>query len=144
MMRGVSDPRELAVVLGSLGSTILKLMASVMCAGLFYFLWMGAFIVTVRLRVPILEVVGWLTAPGVTAAGFASGIALFERLTRTRKSAFLHLIAWPLIGCAIGAVAVFPFGPMLIVFGMFLAGTASIILRELVLSMRDGGRRGVA
>ena len=37
-----------------------------------------------------------------------------------------------MIGCALGAVAVIWFGPMLIVFGMFVAGTASIALREMV------------
>jgi len=31
---------------------------------------------------------------------------------------------------AVGAAAVFPFGPMLIVFGMFAVGTLAVTIRE--------------
>jgi hypothetical protein len=41
-----------------------------------------------------------------------------------------------MIGCAIGAAVVYWFGPMLIVFGMFAAGTASVALREVMLGIR--------
>jgi hypothetical protein len=37
---------------------------------------------------------------------------------------------WSLAGCAISCVIVWPFGPMLIVFGMFLIGTLSVVLQE--------------
>jgi hypothetical protein len=35
-----------------------------------------------------------------------------------------------------GAAAVFWFGPMLIVFGMFAAGMASLVLREVILGFK--------
>jgi hypothetical protein len=82
------------------------------------------------------EVVGWLSAPVATATGFATGIAIFEHLTGASKTRFFRLFKWPMIGCAIGAGAVYWFGPMLIVFGMFAAGTASVALREVMLSFR--------
>jgi hypothetical protein len=44
-------------------------------------------------------------------------------------------LIWPLIGCSLGAAAVFWFGPMLIVFGMFVAGTASVVVREVLLQL---------
>ena len=46
---------------------------------------------------------------------------------------FSRILVWPLIGCAVGAGIVYWFGPMLIVFGMFVAGTASVALRETVI-----------
>ena len=49
-----------------------------------------------------------------------------------RKSKFLNIFKWSLIGCAIGAGAVVWFGPMLIVFGMFLVGMVSVALREII------------
>ena len=42
-------------------------------------------------------------------------------------------LIWPLVGCAVGALAVYWYGPMLIVFGMFVSGTCGVVLRELVL-----------
>jgi hypothetical protein len=70
-------------------------------------------------------------APATTAAGFALGIALSERLAGQRRTALLRLFLWPLVGCAIGAGVVYWFGPMLTVFAIFAAGTASLALREL-------------
>ena len=55
---------------------------------------------------------------------------IFEMLPGTRKSKILDILKWPLIGCTIGAGVVYWFGPMLVVFGMFAAGTAGIVLRE--------------
>ena len=52
----------------------------------------------------------------------------------TSKSKFLATFKWTLIGCTLGAAAVVYFGPMLIVFGMFAAGTASMVVRELLLA----------
>jgi DNA-3-methyladenine glycosylase I len=40
---------------------------------------------------------------------------------------------WQFEPCSIGAGVVFWHGPMLIVFGMFVAGTMSVVLREVVL-----------
>jgi hypothetical protein len=85
---------------------------------------------------PTVEAILRLLTPVTTAAGFALGIALFERLAGHSRTAFLRILIWPLVGCAIGAGAVYWFGPMLIVFGMFAAGTASIALREVYLWRR--------
>jgi hypothetical protein len=45
---------------------------------------------------------------------------------------FLHIYRWPLIGCALGALAVYWYGRMVIVFSMLLAGELSIIGREIL------------
>jgi hypothetical protein len=115
-----------------------RVISSLLFAGIFYSAWLAAFLLTVGLDNPVLEAIAWLSAPAATAAGFATGIAIFERLTGASRPRFLHILAWPLIGCAIGAGAVYWFGPMLIVFGMFAAGTASVALRE----ARDAWLRG--
>jgi hypothetical protein len=115
-----------------------RVVLSLFCASVFYFIWMGAFILSARLESSVVEVVIWLLAPVVTATGFAAGIVIFDRLTGTSETGFLSLFVWPLIGCAIGAGIVFWFGPMLIVFGMFAAGTAGVVLREIALSTRNG------
>jgi hypothetical protein len=86
-----------------------------------------------------LAAVMWILSPVVTALGYALGIVLGERLTKASPTRFDRILIWPLIGCAIGAGIVVWFGPMLIVFGMFLLGTASVILREW--SMRREKRR---
>ena len=53
-----------------------------------------------------------------------------QRFTKEKQSKFQRIFLWPLIGCTVGAVCVFWFGPMLIVFGMFGLGTLSIAVRE--------------
>jgi len=116
--------------------TFVGLILSLLCAGLFYFVWIATFLLTRSLHSPIVEAALWLSAPVVTATGFATGIALSERLAKTAETRFSHILIWPLTGCAIGAGVVYWFGPMLIVFGMFVAGTASVVLRE-VLTRRN-------
>jgi hypothetical protein len=93
---------------------------------------MAAFLLNARLDSSVVEAILWLLAPVITAAGFATGIAVRERLAGPKRSRFLRILLWPLIGCAIGAGLVYSFGPMLIVFAMLLTGTASIALREVV------------
>jgi hypothetical protein len=105
---------------------------SLLCAGAAYALWLAAFLLA-----PGLEGFLWLLAPAVTALGFAAGMALFERLAGTGRTPFLRLYAWPLAGCALGALVVYGFGPMLIVFGMLGAGTASVLAREVALRIRQ-------
>lgn len=100
---------------------------------------MALFLLTGSPDSPVVEAILWLLAPVMTAAGFALGIALFERLAGQNRTAFLHIFLWPLVGCAIGAGVVYWFGPMLIVFAMFAAGTASIALREVYLWHRSEG-----
>jgi len=109
---------------------IAKVAFSVLCAGVLYFLWMGAFIVLSDRAGSIGKGVLWILAPVVTATGFALGLAVSERRLNSMKASFVRISVWPLAGCAVGAAAMYWFGPMLIVFGMFLAGTASVMLRE--------------
>jgi hypothetical protein len=71
-----------------------------------------------------------LDAPVVTTAGFAFGLTLLRWRVRPLGSQFTRNYAWPLLGCAVGAAVVYPFGPMLIVFGMFAAGTLAVAIRE--------------
>jgi hypothetical protein len=109
---------------------------SLVCAGVSYSIWLAVFLLALSRGSSMLEAIGYLSAPVVTAAGFAAGAAFTERLTGAGRTSFLRIFPWPLIGCAVGAAAVFWFGPMLIVFGMFAAGTGSVALRELVLGAR--------
>jgi hypothetical protein len=115
---------------------MLKIASSVLCAAALYLLWMGAFIVLSERTGPVIRGVLWVLAPVVTAAGFALGVAAAERLLRSRSGSFARIFPWPLAGCAVGAAAVYWYGPMLIVFGMFLLGTASVVLRQVLLGRR--------
>lgn len=112
----------------------LKAGFSLLFGGIFYTVWMAAFLLIERLiKAPAVEAFLWVLAPLLTALGFSAGIILFEHLTRTRRAKFLKIFLWPLAGCAAGAAVVYWFGPMLIVFVMLVAGTASVILRELII-----------
>ena len=112
---------------------LIRVASSLLCAGAFYAAWLAAFLLTAEANGSVAYTIRWLSAPVVAAAGFAVGIVISERLTRARKTRFFRILPWPLVGCAIGAGAVYWFGPMLIVFGMFAAGAASVIIREVVL-----------
>lgn len=110
----------------------LKVACSTLCAGITYFAWMAAFLVFGQTGGQTTRALLWITGPIVTALGFASGAALHERLSGRRCGSFLWIYLWPLVGCSAGAAAVFPFGPMLIVFAMFSVGATSMVLREVV------------
>lgn len=109
---------------------LVRIAVSLLCAIVFYLVWMVAFLLTTRLESRVAETILWLLAPVITATGFATGIAVRERLSGKARPHFLRIFLWPLIGCAIGAVIVYPLGPMLIAFSMLAAGTASMALRE--------------
>ncbi len=125
------------LILKSLGCAAL----SFAIAGLFFLCWLAVFIPAFKTGIVGLKMVGWLSAPLVTGLGFATGLWIGERVLRTKTSGFLNVLVWPLVGCSIGAAAVFWFGPMLIVFGMFAAGAASVVLREGLLMFREGARQ---
>jgi hypothetical protein len=131
--------REPTVGLRYLRSALIRVISSLICAGIFYLAWLAGFLLVVQLGSAVAEAVLWLLAPPITAAGFAGGVSLLERLTRAKRTRFVRLYAWPLTGCIIGAGAVYWFGPMLIVFGMFAAGTMSMVLRE-VIGPAEGAR----
>lgn len=115
---------------------LMRIGVSVLGAGIFHTAWLAVFILTAKLESRWIRGAEWILAPIVTAAGFTIGVQVFDYFAGTRKNKFLHIYFWPLIGCAIGAIAVFSFGPMLIGFGMFAAGTASMILREFALTKK--------
>ena len=112
------------------------------CAGITYFVWMGLFLLMADSAGSLVRGILWFVAPVATATGFAMGIYVHEHRKGVRKDGFRSVLAWPLIGCSVGAVAIYWRGPMLIVFGMFAAGAASVVLRELVRrDAVDSGRR---
>lgn len=114
--------------------TFARMAVSVLSAGAFFVAWLAAFLTAAKTDIYVVKAVGWLSAPIVTAAGFAAGMAALGLLTGSSNYKFLATFQWTLIGCTVGAVAVCWFGPMLIVFGMFIAGTASVFLREVFLA----------
>jgi hypothetical protein len=115
-----------------LSSLLIRIVLSMACAGITYFVWMGLFILMADSAGSLVRGILWFAAPVATAMGFAIGIFIHEQATGARKDGFPSVLAWPLIGCSIGAMAIYWQGPMLIVFGMFAAGSASVVLRELV------------
>jgi len=121
-----------------LGAAI-KIAASILGAGVVYAVWLGMFLIVAKLDSPILELVTWVTAAPATALGFALGAWTYERATGADRAQFASAFCWPLVGCTIGAVSVYWYGPMLIVFGMFALGTVSMTLREIVRHVRAGG-----
>ena len=116
----------------SLFQALFSVTCSVLFAGIFYVGWMAVFITVLGTGSPVLRGAGWLSAPVVTALGFAAGLWIAERLILGRRTSLCRILAWPLVGCAVGAGVLFWFGPMLVVFGMFAAGTASVALNEVV------------
>jgi hypothetical protein len=112
---------------------------SILFGGLFYTGWMAVSIPVFKAELgrPVLTALLWLLAPIATAVGFATGVKMFELRPGARKSKFANVLKWSLVGCGVGAAVVVWFGPMLIVFGMFMAGALSVALRE-VMGARGG------
>ena len=98
---------------------------------------MGLFILTAESVGSVMKVVLWCIAPVVTAWGFARGVYTLERRSGERQTSFVSVLVWPLLGCVVGALVVVWWGPMLIVFGMFVAGTAGVVLREVIVRVRQ-------
>jgi len=118
-----------------------RIILSAVFAGIFYVAWLAVALPVFKSGAPsVVRAILWLLAPVTTALGFTAGVVIFEMLPGTRKSKILDILKWPLIGCTIGAGVVFGFGPMLIVFGMFAAGTAGIVLRETIECIRKNKR----
>ena len=113
-----------------LNRLLVKTLVSILGAGVTYFVWMGVFLLVSPFDNAILEGIMWVSAPIATAAGFTVGIILMERRAGERSASYLRIFVWPLFGCIAGAVSVYPFGPMLIVFGMFVVGTVNVVARE--------------
>ena len=120
-----------------LSALLIKTVLSVGCAGVVYFAWLGLFLLVRDSIGSLVTGVLSVAAPVATAIGLATGIIAHEHVTQARKATFLSVLVWPLAGCAVGAVAIYWRGPMLIVLGMFVLGAASVILRELVLPAKE-------
>lgn len=106
---------------------------SVIFAGIFYIGWMAIILQTYKSESGlVVKAVIWILAPILTGLGFAVGSKIFELLPSTDKTRFWETYKWCLAGCAIGGGVLWVCGPMLIVFGMFAAGTMSVVLHEAV------------
>ena len=116
-----------------LRGVVLRVASSLLGAGVFYVAWMASFLAVTGSDSVITETVLWLLAPVMTAAGFAVGVNVADGLVKKRRPSFIRIYVWPLVGCTIGAAVVYPFGPMLIVLGMFAVGTTSVALREVLM-----------
>ena len=108
-------------------------LVSMVIAFVFHVGWLAAFIPAAKSGVFALKVVGWLSAPVVTALGYATGLRLGEGLLTQRKTGFLRIFPWPLVGCSIGAIALSWIGPMWVGIGTFIGGAVSVVLREVKL-----------
>jgi uncharacterized membrane protein YfcA len=106
---------------------------SILVAGFFHIGWLAAFIPAAKSGVMVLKILGWMSAPVVTAVGYAVGLWMGERLLKQRKTDFLRIFFWPLVGCSIGAIALSWIGPMWVGIGTFIGGTASVVVREVKL-----------
>ncbi|NIS83175.1 MAG: hypothetical protein GTO14_23905 [Anaerolineales bacterium] len=122
--------RSLSSTSGSAWESILRVVVSSVLGSVFYLIWMALFLLAAP-EGGFLEGFLWLIAPVVTGLGFAIGVRLFDTWTGTEKGSFQRLLLWPLAGCILGALIVYWFGPMLIVFSMLSFGTISISLREI-------------
>ena len=120
-----------------LGSLV-RVLVSILGGGLLYTIWLAAVLAGAARPPSPVSFLVILTAPPVTAAGFGLGTLLGERLTHRPPTGLLRAWLWPLLGCAIGACAVYPFGRMLIVLGMFALGTMVVVVRE-VRGLRRAG-----
>jgi hypothetical protein len=120
---------------------VARVVLSVLLAGVFYTGWMAVAIPTTKSEFGGLAVkaILWILAPIVTGFGFALGPKTFDLLSpAVGNNSFWKVYKWSLISCAIGGGVVCIFGPMLIVFGMFVAGTLSVVAHEVITKGKGG------
>jgi hypothetical protein len=108
---------------------IIRILVSTIFGGLFYSIWLSVYLLLSPDK-GLAETFLWLIAPTVTALGFASGLTIANRFSKDVGTPFFRIFIWPLVGCIIGAVTVYWFGPMLIVFSMLALGAVSVAARE--------------
>ncbi|MCK5407692.1 MAG: hypothetical protein KAJ17_14260 [Candidatus Krumholzibacteria bacterium] len=118
-------------------ASVLKTTVSLLLGGGCYSVWLAVFLLAVKSENSVAQGALFFLAPLVTAAGFAAGIAVFERRGRFNAP---RAFAWPLIGCVVGSVSVYWYGPMLIVFTMLAGGTLSVIIREFIFFRKTRNR----
>jgi hypothetical protein len=93
--------------LGRLWRTAVRVVAAVLGAGILYFLWMAVFLLTHARWGSAWGTVWFLLAPAVTASGFALGHLGGAQVARGPPFTFKRRFLVPLVGCAIGAAAVY-------------------------------------
>ena len=111
---------------------------SLLAAGFTYLLWLGIFL-SADLSNNLIEIALTILAPVFTSFGFALSIFIMERLSKERSTKFLLIFLWTLAWCSVGAFVTNLFGPMLIVFGIFIMGALSVVLREVIIYRRGAG-----
>jgi hypothetical protein len=118
-------------------ASVLKTTVSLLLGGVCYSVWLAVFLLAVKSEHSVAQGALFFLAPLVTAAGFAAGIAVVER-----RGGFdlPGMFGWPLIGCVIGSVSVYLYGPMLIVFTMLAGGTLGVIIREFIFFRKTRNR----
>ncbi len=109
----------------------MKAAVSLLLGAVYYAAWLAAFLFLNRLENAQLERALFILAPVVTAAGFATGVTLVEKLGGMPRTGFFLSWVWALMGCAVGALAVYFYGPMLIVFTMLAGGTLAVVYRDI-------------
>jgi hypothetical protein len=108
-----------------------RLISSLIGAFLFNIFWRVFFISFGKLPRGIIGGVLWLVAPLIIACGYSCGIIVYDLVVLRNRKSFLSILPWPLIGCAIGEVAAFSSGPMVIGLSIFILGGVAILLREI-------------
>lgn len=117
---------------------LLRIIVSTAFSGVFYVGWLAMAIPVLQSELSILvKIPMWILAPVITSLGFWFGIFVVDLLSFSPKPKFWDIYRYPFVGCSVGAVIVVPFGPMLIVFGMFGLGGLSIIVREMRLLQKQ-------
>lgn len=109
---------------------------SLLAAGFTYFLWFGIFL-SADLSNNLTETILVMLAPAFTSFGFALGVFIMERLSKERSTNFFLIFLWVLAWCGVGAFVTNLFSPMYIVFGMFIMGALSVVLREVIIYRRS-------
>ena len=110
---------------------LMKAAISLLLGAVFYAAWLAVFLWLTRLENSQLERALFILAPMVTAAGFATGVTLVERLGGVSPTGFFLSWVWALLGCAVGALSIYFLGPMLIVFTMLVGGTIAVVYRDI-------------
>jgi len=108
-------------------TVLLRVVGALAGAILMFALWMMG--VLIRMPKPPVppSLALTLTAPVLTALGFALGIHVVERLTRPRTGSVQGTLLWTLVGGELGALLMYPFGGMMAGFGIIGFGAAALV-----------------
>jgi len=120
-----------------LWGSLLRVSCALFFGGIFYAFWLLVFL-GINPQGGFLETLSWISAPLVTGVGFALGTYTYNKVRHGDQGGFFRIAIWPITGCTIGALAVYWYGPMLIVFSMLAAGALSIFFRDVILLRVSG------